>query len=840
MLHALAIKQIVVKWPLVQEPPLHFPQVVFLAGLCMYCFVRFGSFQIEDSNGSSFVAAEFPELELDRMDVSSALTELSLPAKSGRPVPIAYNSSFQDLLVVLESKRHSTISSQLARRLRAAIDRISDETLPDALFNSFAIKEEDVQLTESKPPSQAVAHRIEVYDVNSAEKSQPSNLLGQKRKRSQLDNDLGQIKDHQRTNSLRPKDSATSANRATQEKPPSDFPTCVACSKWSKLCTKPWRKKCEYCFRKGIGYVQQLRPLGLTAEFKSRIRDRKVEPAECPCRRYIQTSSHCIRSHRPSAPCDNCCCENRYCYDDTTGVNPPAQNPHEKQYKVTDAVLENDEAHDQDEYTDDEGFENYNGDQSGDDADSDTIMVSSARGITHSGSMIKPEPKPCRRRYREGIVCYRPDGPDSLCKRYVTAQKTTCNPDLTGVRPHPRTQKSRGSPVEAQRPSRQKGKEKPHNNLTEARILSNRTFNHGVWSEPVPCRRCYYDGRRCYRDRGKDQSCHKCFRLGMNCNTNLTGIKPYVRRQHAGGPQRPNIYRYQSDDGSAPDLAFDHDTISIKEVDDMNLQDESAHEDEGFDADATDDDERSGQVAATRYRDYGVQDGPQNTSARAQFRRTEAMNIDFMATVGEKWSLDDMQSNDPLVIWSDWLPKSKLLPSRCPPEPRPCRKCFYEGYFRYKSRGRDEGCDSYRGRTTCNSDLMGVIPYRYKRAKIQERQGLVTPLLRQRVESQARKLRATKSNIGMADVEKSPTFIEIEDDGEQLVEEDSGYNSVDDVDDGLDEDFVRQQEADGVDPLVIYKEYVPKVGTRAGINPELRPCRACFINGQNCYKKLGP
>lgn len=34
VLHALVIKQIMIKWPILQEPPLHFPQVVFLAGSC--------------------------------------------------------------------------------------------------------------------------------------------------------------------------------------------------------------------------------------------------------------------------------------------------------------------------------------------------------------------------------------------------------------------------------------------------------------------------------------------------------------------------------------------------------------------------------------------------------------------------------------------------------------------------------------------------------------------------------------------------------------------------------------------------------------------------------------
>lgn len=267
------------------------------------------------------------------------------------------------------------------------------------------------------------------------------------------------------------------------------------------------------------------------------------------------------------------------------------------------------------------------------------------------------------------------------------------------------------------------------------------------------------------------------------------GIKPCIRRQYAGGPQRPNMYPYQSDGGSAPDPASDDETISIKEIDDMGLQDESAREDEDFDAgaDVADVGERFDEVAATRHHDYGVRDGPQNLSVRAQFRRSEVMNMNFMAKVGWRWSLDYMQSNDPLVVWSDWLPKPKLVPSRCPPEPRPCRKCFYEGHFCYKPRGPGEGYSSCHGRTACNSDLIGVIPYKYKRARIQEQQGLITPLLQQRLESQARKLEATKNDVGMADVEKSSTFVEIEDD----------VDSGNDVEDDLVEDIVRQKKLTG-------------------------------------------
>lgn len=219
-----------------------------------------------------------------------------------------------------------------------------------------------------------------------------------------------------------------------------------------------------------------------------------------------------------------------------------------------------------------------------------------------------------------------------------------------------------------------------------------------------------------------------------------------------------------------------------------------------------------------------------------------------MTKVGEKWSLKDMQSNDPLVVWSDWLPKSRHLSGKCSPEPRPCRKCFYEGHFCYKPRGSDTGCDSCLGKHSCNSDLTGVIPYRYKRAKIREKEGLIHPLLKHRLESQARRLEALKSDIELADTEKTPTFIEIEKDVEDNIEKDfendseadGKYDGEEDIENELGEDAIQQQELNGADPLLIYKEYVPKAQTRRDLIAEPRACRACFINGQNCYKKLGP
>lgn len=78
MLHALAIKQIVVESPMIQEPPLHFPQAVFVAALCIFCFIKFGSFPIDDLAKSELASISYPELEMAGVGATQLVDGLDL------------------------------------------------------------------------------------------------------------------------------------------------------------------------------------------------------------------------------------------------------------------------------------------------------------------------------------------------------------------------------------------------------------------------------------------------------------------------------------------------------------------------------------------------------------------------------------------------------------------------------------------------------------------------------------------------------------------------------------------------------------------------------------------
>lgn len=58
-------------------------------------------------------------------------------------------------------------------------------------------------------------------------------------------------------------------------------------------------------------------------------------------------------------------------------------------------------------------------------------------------------------------------------------------------------------------------------------ILVEPQFRNGVLSEVKRCRRCYDDGRHCYRSRGPNEGCDECLVINIKCSPDLTGIVPY-------------------------------------------------------------------------------------------------------------------------------------------------------------------------------------------------------------------------------------------------------------------------------------------------------------------------
>lgn len=239
VLHAVGIKQIVAEWPIAQQRPSHFPHAAYLAGLCICCFIRFGTFEIADLMQSNIEQLEYPELRMDEMDVASAILELNLAAPDGRPAPIAYNTSFQELLTVLESDRNSHMSLGFAKRLQSAVDRERVQILPDAPLlsntspNSYLPGSNYLRTYSKEPPvnfSDNVTNRVS----RQRKHSEATKLIGKKRRRSQIEEHLEGSGKHPRTSSSYP--SATSKKQNPDqcrskgdENFHPDFPSCYRC-----------------------------------------------------------------------------------------------------------------------------------------------------------------------------------------------------------------------------------------------------------------------------------------------------------------------------------------------------------------------------------------------------------------------------------------------------------------------------------------------------------------------------------------------------------------------------------------------------------------------------------
>lgn len=306
-------------------------------------------------------------------------------------------------------------------------------------------------------------------------------------------------------------------------------------------------------------------------------------------------------------------------------------------------------------------------------------MVIDGRSNGHP-SAIQPEEQPCRRCYYDNIPCYKQHGRDGECTKCASVERS-CFPDLTGIKPYVRKKGHRPGKV-----LRDKGKapkalssdgtatELDVNNSESEQKHHSPAFEGGVRPEREPCRSCYYEGVRCYKDRGLDRACLRCTLKRMRCQASQKSGKPY--------DQRPGKNKIDAVNSIANAGA--------------NTQHEKPHDDEAVHANAgSEREDPTEEIANTR---YGVRDRLPRAHAVAQKQRIESLNTKLEMGIKDEMEMANDSSGDPLVIWSAWLPTNPPAAGRCPPETRPCRRCSYEGHYCYKSRGPDEVCDTCFGR----------------------------------------------------------------------------------------------------------------------------------------------
>lgn len=263
VLHAIKIKRIVTAWPVTQKRPSHFPHAAYLAGLCICCFIKFGSFEIADLNRSTLGQFNYPELTIDDTDIASALLQLNLAAPGGRPAPVAYNMCFQELLFVLESDKHSHMSLGFAKRLQSAIDQTPVEKLPDTLLNLPANSGVFVpQHGHQQGYLESTKFNGKDADIAMAKYKSSARIESRKRKRSQFDDHQTNYDDPRGIESLHTRgvnekqsrsDKLVSSRDKIHNGFHPDFPSCSRCFEKKLHCQKHWgNKACEYCLELGL------------------------------------------------------------------------------------------------------------------------------------------------------------------------------------------------------------------------------------------------------------------------------------------------------------------------------------------------------------------------------------------------------------------------------------------------------------------------------------------------------------------------------------------------------------------------------------------------------------
>ncbi|KAK5946078.1 hypothetical protein PMZ80_000217 [Knufia obscura] len=170
-----------------------------------------------------------------------------------------------------------------------------------------------------------------------------------------------------------------------------------------------------------------------------------------------------------------------------------------------------------------------------------------------------------------------------------------------------------------------------------------------------PCRNCFYNSKICYKSHDMAKSCDGCIATKMLCKHDLTGAIPRqykFKQQNRHGQHAKDLPNHQQ--GNFEDNSF------------------SAFHESMLDAanGVTDDD---GEEAGAH--------------------------------------------TDPLVLYAKYLPK-KQGPAHMhmTPERRPCRYCFSNSQFCYKSCGPAGKCDACQSRgIKCNPDLTGAVPTNKKK-----------------------------------------------------------------------------------------------------------------------------
>lgn len=171
------------------------------------------------------------------------------------------------------------------------------------------------------------------------------------------------------------------------------------------------------------------------------------------------------------------------------------------------------------------------------------------------------------------------------------------------------------------------------------------------------CRRCVELGRQCYRSLGNEVACDECYFENKYCYSSLVGVQQlynHITKKHHGDQDGAivGLDANLSGDEADNEYTMDRDTIVVQHSSPMQT-------------------DLAGMRSKKRLKN-GAQAqyiGAGNLSASNAATATAGSRVQA-SPAPTKLSVN-AQSDDPLIVWADWLPK---VPTKPGAESRPCRR----------------------------------------------------------------------------------------------------------------------------------------------------------------------
>lgn len=136
VLHVVAIKQFMDDMPASNIQPLHVPRTLLFAAVCLLCFVKYGSFDVEQLEISCSQEPPLQHLGQIRVSPGLLLADLDLCAETGRPAPTKVNAVLHGLIDILDRNGYWMVCHIFAAGLREAIEREPEQVMPQKFLRT--------------------------------------------------------------------------------------------------------------------------------------------------------------------------------------------------------------------------------------------------------------------------------------------------------------------------------------------------------------------------------------------------------------------------------------------------------------------------------------------------------------------------------------------------------------------------------------------------------------------------------------------------------------------------------------------------------------------------------